>query len=103
MDPFYVSIFILQSTLRILSEKNFKDILSSIDLFLEAMESSYGRGYRRKHKNRLHTYLSSSDEYVTMPLGLASKAGAFDWDSSELEPLKCFLTDGFSVEDEVFS
>lgn len=85
--------------LRILSENNFKDILSSIDLFLEAMESSYGRGYRRKHKNRLHTYLSSSDEYVTMPLGLASSAGAFDWDSSELEPLKCFLTDGFSVGD----
>lgn len=85
--------------LRILSENNFKDILSSIDLFLKTMESSYGRGYRRKHKNKLHTYLSSSDEYVTMPLGLASSAGAFDWDSSELEPLKCFLSEGFSVED----
>ncbi|MCR5487725.1 MAG: hypothetical protein K6F35_09395 [Lachnospiraceae bacterium] len=85
--------------LRILSENNFKDILSSIDLFLKAMETSYERGYRRKHKNKLHTYLSSSDEYVTMPLGLASSAGAFDWDSSELEPLKCFLADGFSVGD----
>ena len=81
--------------LRILSEKNSKDILSSIDSFLTAMESSYGRSYHRKHKNKLHTYLSSSDKYVTMPLGLASKSGAFDWSSDELKPLKIFLTDGF--------
>lgn len=81
--------------LQILREKDNKTILSSIDKFLSAMESSYGRNYRRKHKNKLHTYLSSSDEYVTMPLGLASSAGAFDWGSRELEPLKNFLIKGF--------
>ncbi len=81
--------------LRILSEKN-KSILSSIDAFLATMESSRGRKYRRKHKNELYTYLSSSDEYVTMPLGIASKSGAFDWGSDELDPLKRFLTAGFS-------
>ena len=81
--------------LRILSEKKNKNILSSIESFLDVMESSYGRSYRRKHKNKLHTYLSSSDEYVTMPLGTASRAGAFDWDSDELESLKCFLVEGF--------
>ena len=82
--------------LRILSEKNSKNILSSIDEFLENMETTHGRIYRRKHKNRLYTYFSSSDEYVTKPLGLASSAGAFDWGSVELEPLKRFLTEGFS-------
>lgn len=82
--------------LRILSEENDKSILTSIDTFLRAMESSYGRKYRRKHKNKLHTYLSSSDEFVTMQLGLASKSGAFDWSSIELEPLKTFLAEGFS-------
>ena len=81
--------------LRILSEKN-KSILSSIDAFLATMESTCGRKYRRKHKNELYTYLSSSDEYVTMPLGIASKSGAFDWGSDELDPLKRFLTAGFS-------
>ena len=81
--------------LRILSENNNKNILSTIESFLDVMESSYGRSYRRKHKNKLHTYLSSSDEYVTMPLGTASSAGAFDWDSDELESLKCFLVEGF--------
>ena len=80
--------------LRILSEKN-KNLLTSIDKFLETLESSYGRSYRRKHKNKLHTYLSSSDNYVTMPLGVASKAGAFDWGSNELEPFKKFIIEGF--------
>ena len=83
--------------LNILSESNIESILSSIDTFLTTMESSYGRSYHRKHKNRLHTYLSSSDEYVSMQLGLASKAGAFNWDSVYLEPLKRFLTDGFKA------
>ena len=81
--------------LRILSEKNNENILFAIDGFLDKMESSYGRNYRRKHKNKLHTYLSSSDKYVTMPLGLASSAGVFDWGSDEIEPLKSFLTEGF--------
>ena len=83
--------------LQILSEKNNKTILSSVDRFLAEMESSYGRHYRRKHKNKLHTYFSSSDKYVTMPLGQASNAGAFDWGSSELEPLKSFLIEGFTT------
>lgn len=84
--------------LRILAEKDNKEILSSIDTFLETMELSFERRYHRIHKNKLHMYLSSSDEYVTMPLGLASSAGAFDWNSSELEPLKRFLGEGFTNE-----
>ncbi len=83
--------------LAILSEKNNKNILSSVDEFLAVMESSHGCRYRRKHKNRLHTYLASSDEYVSMPLGLAAKAGAFRWTSAVLEPLKDFLAAGFPV------
>lgn len=86
--------------LRIISEEANKDVLSSVDSFLASMESLYERCYRRKHKNKLHTYLSSSDEYVAMPLGLASSAGAFDWRSNELEPLKFFLVEGFGSVDK---
>ena len=86
--------------LQILSETNNKEILSSIDEFLVEMESSYERHYHRKHKNRLQTYLSSSDKYVTMPLGLASSAGAFDWNNFALDPLKLFLAEGFVLEVE---
>ena len=79
----------------ILSEKNNKPILSSVDSFLSEMESVYERNYRRKHKNILHTYLSSTDRYVTMQIGLAASAGAFDWGSAELVPLERFLLEGF--------
>ena len=81
--------------LRILSETNSSNILSSIDEFLAEMESTYGHCFPRKHKNKLHTYLSSTDKYVTMQLGLASRAGAFDWSNKTLEPLKSFLAAGF--------
>lgn len=85
--------------LRILSEDNSKEIISAIDSFLSEMEEVHGRVYHRKHKNELHTYLSSSDEYVTMLIGTASRAGAFNWNSSEIIPLKRFLTEGFDVND----
>jgi len=77
--------------LRILSEDGIKDILSETDSFLSELENSYGRVYRKKHKNKLHTYFSTSDKYVTMLIGTASKAGAFNWNSTELVPLKSFL------------
>ena len=85
--------------LKILSEKDNKSILTVINAFLNKMESSFERNYRRKHKNKLHTYLSSSDKYVSMPIGIASSAGAFDWGSNELEPLKEFLAEGFKKID----
>ncbi len=86
--------------LSILSEKDNKRILSSIDTFLSGMESSYGRKYHKKHKNRLHMYLSSSDKYVTMPLGMAANAGAVDWGSNELVQIKAFLEEGFNSDGE---
>lgn len=81
--------------LHILSEKNNRNVLSFVDTFLSEMESTFERSYHRKHKNILHTYFSSTDKYVTMPLGMASRAGAFDWGCDELEPLKRFLAEGF--------
>lgn len=81
--------------LKILAEDHSDAILSAIDSFLTTMESTCKRHYTQKHKNRLHTYFSTSDKYVTRQLGLASRSGAFDWSSSHLNPLKRFLTDGF--------
>ena len=89
--------------LHILSESNNQDILLAVDTFLNTMESSYERIFTKKHKNKLHTYLSSSNEFVTMPLGVASKAGAFNWESISLEPLKRFLEDGFNSNSRVRS
>lgn len=46
---------------------------------------------KRPHKNRLSTYLSLSNDYVTLKLGESARAGAFDFDAPELSPLKAFL------------
>ena len=81
--------------LRILSERDNDEILSAVDAFLDKMELCYNRRYHQKHKNRLYTYLSSSNNYVAKLIGTASKAGAFDWNSIELKPLESFLINGF--------
>ena len=80
--------------LHILSEQQGDKVLTTVDDFLKTMEVENERRYSRRHKNRLHTYLASSDAFVTMPIGLAAKAGAFDWKSNVLEPLKLFLRAG---------
>lgn len=85
--------------LRILSEENRDNVLSSIDSYLVKMETQYDRNYTKRHKNKLHTYLSSHDKFVTMPLGVASKAGAFNWKSEDLDEFKFFLASGFETID----
>jgi hypothetical protein len=42
--------------------------------------------YKKLHKNRLHTYLSITDKYVSMKLGIAANSNAFDFSSKILKP-----------------
>jgi hypothetical protein len=51
------------------------------------------------HKSRLHTYLSLTDEFVTLKLGESAKAGAFDFQAPKLEPLKIFLRSMVDIAD----
>ncbi len=50
------------------------------------------------HKSRLHAYLSTSDELVSLKIGEAAKAGAFDWHSKRLDSLRNVLAEGFHEE-----
>ena len=45
----------------------------------------------RPHKNRLHTYFSLTDEFVSKKIGQAAKAGAFNYDAPEIVSIKTFL------------
>jgi hypothetical protein len=47
--------------------------------------------FSREHKNKLHTYLSLTNEYVGLKIGESAKANAFDFSTSSLEPLKDLL------------
>lgn len=77
--------------LDILAEKNAKNTLADIDEFIAKLERERNRTFPHKFKAKLHTYFSVTDKFVSLKIGEAAKAGAFDWNSKKLEPLRNFL------------
>ncbi|MDR1162907.1 MAG: hypothetical protein LBM17_03595 [Candidatus Accumulibacter sp.] len=76
--------------LETLAGKNAPEILDVADRALARVEEKFGK-FKRRHKNRLHTYLSLTDEFVTGKLGESAKWGAYDSGHPKLNPLKEFL------------
>jgi hypothetical protein len=66
-------------------------ILEISDRVIESVSKSINE-LRRPHKNRLHTYLSLTNDFVGLKLGEAAKANAFNILTSEIETLKTFLS-----------
>lgn len=77
--------------LSILSDPLACDTLASIDKFLAHIEASRGTPLNRRFKAKLHTYFSVHNDYVSLKIGEAAKAGAFDWKHAALAPLKNFI------------
>ncbi|MBR6422326.1 hypothetical protein IKS86_06410 [bacterium] len=65
--------------------------ISEIDSFLSDLEKREIRIFPRRFKTRLHTYFSITDDFVSLKIGEAAKAGAFDWNSPKLDQIKSFL------------
>ncbi|WP_406042932.1 hypothetical protein [Succinimonas sp.] len=56
--------------------------------------------YRRaisahEHKSKLHSFFSVNENLISLKIGEASRAGAFDWNSNYLQPLKDIIEQGF--------
>ena len=47
--------------------------------------------FKRLHKNRLHSYLSATNEYVGLKIGEATNAGAWDWNHEMMQNFKDLL------------
>lgn len=77
--------------LSILSDSNAEDTLEEIELFLKQLENRRQKSLSRIFKAKLHTYFSVHDNYVSLKIGEAAEAGAFNWNDSVLEPLKNFI------------
>lgn len=77
--------------LSILSEENSTSILGDIQCFIDSLGDKHHRCFPHEFKTKLHTYFSITDAYVSLKIGEAAKAGAFDWNSDKLLPLKNFL------------
>lgn len=57
---------------------------------VESYEKQIGK-LKRPHKNRLYAYLSLSDKFVGKKLGQSAEAKAFDFQSSDVKPLRDLL------------
>ena len=77
--------------LSLLSDPNASCLTKEIDAFMSALEERCRLVFRRPFKTRLHTYFSIHNKYVSLKIGEAANAGAFDLDNKSLEPLKNFL------------
>ena len=73
-------------------EEHESRVLREIDGFLRDLGEQNLRTFPHLFKSRLHTYFSVTDAYVSLKIGEAARAGAFDWDSGKLQPLHRFLT-----------
>lgn len=77
--------------LSILSDTSADNTLKHIDKFLANLEEYRGKPFSRIFKAKLHTYFSVHNDYVSLKIGEAAKAGAFDWNNVALNPLKNFI------------
>lgn len=66
--------------------------LEEIDTFVEHLEQDQEQTFSHRHKTRLHTYFSVNNRFVSMKVGEAADAGAFDWSHPNLTPLKDCLS-----------
>ncbi|MCL2167341.1 MAG: hypothetical protein FWH49_08670 [Clostridiales bacterium] len=73
-----------------LKEEGIDWVKNEILTFLDTV-CAQGRSMPRMHKTKLHSYFSVTDKYLTMKIGEATKAGAFDFECTEMLSLKELL------------
>lgn len=78
--------------LTILDDTAAETPLEEIDAFVEHLEQDREQTFSHRHKTRLHTYFSVNNKFVSMKVGEAADAGAFNWSHPNLDPLKDCLS-----------
>ncbi len=67
--------------------------MENVDKYLVDVKSQRKKDFRTTHKNKLHTYFSSTDSFVGMKIGEAAKAQCFDFSHVNLDFLKNAVID----------
>ena len=62
-------------------------LLKCVDDYLECAKAT-GEPLRHIHKSQLHCFLAGKNDYAGLPIGLASRERAWDFDHPALEPFK---------------
>ena len=77
--------------LEILKEENREMILAEVQGLMDRLHDKHGREFPHELKTKLHTYFSVTDDFVSMKIGEAARAGAFDWHHPALWPIRDFI------------
>lgn len=80
---------------KILSDKYQEHQKDDVLEFDDQMNDKYHSIGPHMHKSRLHTLFSVNEDFISLKIGEAAKAGAFDWGSMYLEQLKQVISQGF--------
>ena len=71
-------------------------ICADIRQFVNDIKNRYHTIQTHEHKSRLHTYFSVNENLISLKIGEAAKAGAFDWYSKNLNTLHDFIAAEFT-------
>ena len=77
--------------LDILSDESRAELLEEIQRFMDLLHKKNHREFPHAFKTKLHTYFSITDAFVSMKIGEAARAGAFNWGHEKLRPMQDFL------------
>lgn len=79
----------------IINNNNADNMKNDVHNFLADIIQKYNSIGSHEHKSQIHTYLSINKNYISMKIGEAAKAGAFNWNHDKLNDLRKLLSDGF--------
>lgn len=80
----------------ILKDQHARKMREDVQGFIEDIKHKYGTVSTHEHKSRLHTYFSVNERFISLKIGEAAAAGAFEWNSEKLKELKKLISEGFS-------
>ena len=79
----------------ILKRQDVFQMKNEIQDFIDQIIEKYDSIGSHEHKSRIHTYLSVNKDFISMKIGEAAKAGAFDWEDEHLSSLRNLIAAGF--------
>ena len=80
---------------KLLVHNRLSEFCTDVQDFVNLAKEKYNSISAHEHKSRLHTFFSVNEKYISLKIGEAAKAGAFDWSSHWLVPLRELISEGF--------
>ena len=79
----------------ILKHERIDEFRTDVQNFISSSIDKYASVSTHEHKSRVHTFFSVNEKLISLKIGEAADAGAFDWYSDKLQPLRDLIFQGF--------